>query len=290
MKKLIALLAPAALTLCLLAVSVARGDTVRSGTFSRAGASLYWEEHGDPAHPPLVLLHGFGESMAVWRPYQDALAVSYDVVLLDLRGHGRSTNSHEAFSFKEVAEDLLALMDHLHHARFRAVGASSGGIALLHAASRAPGRFEGLVLVSAAPDVGPQARARVREIAADKGSLDYLRQFAARGDAQVNMLQRQFAALADSSDAAVTSEQLAAISAPTLIVHGDRDEFFPVEVAVSLYRSIRSSYLRVYPNDGHEPIYNPRAVEDFSHLLLEFFSGKWQHPDGEGHDASTAAR
>jgi pimeloyl-ACP methyl ester carboxylesterase len=220
--------------------------------------------------------------MVVWRPYRDGLAATFDVVLLDLRGHGRSTNSHKNFSFNEAAEDVLALMDHLHHPRFRAVGASGGGITLLHAASKAPGRFEQLVVVSAASDIGPQARARVREIVVDKDSLTYLRQFAARGDAQVNMLQRQFAALADSSDATVTSEQLAAIAAPTLIVHGDRDEFFPVEVALRLYRCIPNFYLRIYPNGGHEPIYDPLAVDDFSHLLLEFFSGKWQHAGAEG--------
>ena len=281
MKRLVPLLALASL-IFLLAFGVARGDTVRSGTLDRAGATLYWEEHGDPANPPLVLLHGFGESMLVWRPYQDALAVNYDVVLLDLRGHGRSTNSQKDFSFEEAADDLLTLMDHLHHPHFRAVGVSAGGIALLHAASKAPGRFDGLVVVDAAPEIGPQARARIHEIVADKDSLTYLRRFAARGDHQVNTLLRQFAALADSSDAAVTSEQLAAITAPTLIVYGDRDEFFPVEVAVGLFRSIRISYLRVYPNGGHEPIYDPHAVEDFSHLLLEFFSGKWQHPGVEG--------
>lgn len=248
----------------------------RTGTFETRGVSLYWEEHGDPGHPPLILVHGFGESMSVWKPYLDVLAADYAVVLVDLRGHGRSTNPTETFSFSAVAGDVLALMDHLHHPRFRAVGVSTGGIALLHIATEEPSRLESFAVVGAAPYLPAQARARVGEIAADKETMQYLRQFVTRGDAQASALLREFAALRGSvSDPAFTPPQLAAISAPALIVYGDRDEFFPVELALELYRSIPRSYLKVDPNGGHEPIYDPKAVPEYSRLLLDFFSGAW---------------
>jgi pimeloyl-ACP methyl ester carboxylesterase len=256
--------------------SLRAAPSSRSGTFETHGVSLYWEEQGDPAHPPLLLVHGFGESMAVWKPYLETLATEYDVVLLDLRGHGRSTNPADTFSFAAAAEDMLALMDHLHHPRFRAVGVSAGGMALLHIATEAPSRLEALAIVGAAPYLPAQARARVGQIAADKETMPYLRQFATRGDPQTAALLREFAALGDSiSDPAFTPPQLAAVSAPTLIVYGDRDEFFPVELALELYRSIPRSYLKVEPNAGHEPIYDPKAVAGFSRLLLDFFGGSW---------------
>jgi pimeloyl-ACP methyl ester carboxylesterase len=270
-------LTAAFLLVCLrLAPALAASCAARSGTLVLDAASLYWEEHGDPSAPPLLLLHGFGESMSVWAPYVPALCTRYDVVLLDLRGHGRSTNRTDRFSFRAASDDVLALMDQLHHRYFRALGVSAGAIVLLHVAVREPARVVSLALVGAAPYLPPQARERIRRIAADKDTLPYLRRFATRGDEQAASLNEQFSALASSvDDPAFTPPQLATITAPTLIVQGDRDEFFPVEMALELYRSIPNAYLRIYPNGGHEPIYEPAAVADFTAQLLDFLAGRW---------------
>jgi pimeloyl-ACP methyl ester carboxylesterase len=250
---------------------------VRAGTAAVNGVSLYWEEHGEPSNPPLLLLHGFGESMAVWKSYVPTLCDKYNIVLLDLRGHGRSTNPTNSFSFSAVSDDVRALMDQLHHQRFRALGVSAGGIALLHVATRTPARIESLVLVGSGPYLPQEARDRIRSIVKDRdATLQYFRSFAARGDEQATSLLQQFSALASSmDDPAFTPPQLGTVTAPTLIVHGDRDEFFPVELAIQLYRSIPTAYLRIYPNGSHEPIYEPAAVAEFSTQLLEFFSNRW---------------
>src|SRR6266567_520081 len=118
-----------------LAPAVATSCAARSGTLVVNGISLYWEEHGESSDPPLLLLHGFGESMAVWEPYVPILCATYNVVLLDLRVHGHSTNPTNNFSFSTASDDVLALMDHRHHQRFRALGVSAGAIALLHVAT-----------------------------------------------------------------------------------------------------------------------------------------------------------
>src|SRR5581483_2477082 len=99
---------------------------VRSGDYKANGVSLHWEEHGDPASAPLLMMHGCGESMSVWEPYVPNLCTTYNVILLDMRGHGRSTNPTKTFSFRASSEDIVAVMDHLHHPRFRAVGVSGG--------------------------------------------------------------------------------------------------------------------------------------------------------------------
>ena len=256
--------------------AVAANCAVRSGNFAVNGLSLYWEEHGESSDPPLLLVHGFGESMAVWEPYVPGLCTRYNVVLLDLRGHGRSTNPTNRFSFRAASGDVLALMDHLRHQRFRALGASAGAIALLHVATLAPARVESMVLVSGAPYLTPESRDRIHSIVNGKDPLAYLRQFATRGDQQAASLLQQFSDLASSvDDPAFTPPLLGTVTAPTLIVHGDRDEFFPVEIAVQLYRSIPNAYLHVYPNGSHEPIYEPAAVTEFSAELLDFFGGRW---------------
>lgn len=241
---------------------------------------VYWEEHGASDDPPLLLLHGFGESMAVWSPYVDALSKDRRIVLVDLRGHGRSTNPHEVFTFSRAADDIMAVMDHLRHERFDAVGVSGGGMTLLHVATRSPERLQRLVLVGTTAYLPPQARERILAITADEpGTLAYLNQFATRGEEQSRMLMRQFRGLATVvDDPSFTPPELGTITAPTLIVHGDRDEFFPVEGALELYRAIPRSYLLVYPNGDHEPIYDPAIVPSFIEALDKFLGGKWSPP------------
>jgi pimeloyl-ACP methyl ester carboxylesterase len=60
-------------------------------------------------------------------------------------------------------------------------------------------------------------------------------------------------------DMAFTQPQLATITARTLIVHGDRDPLYPVELAIELFRGIPDSALWVVPNGGHGPIFGPMA-------------------------------
>ena len=63
------------------------------------------------------------------------------------------------------------------------------------------------------------------------------------------------------------------LKARTLIVHGDRDEFFPVNIPVEMYRSIPRSFLWIIPNGGHVPITGP-SKDLFAATAIDFFSGK----------------
>src|SRR6185436_3073968 len=86
------------------------------------GTSLYYEVSGEGE--AVVLLHGFSLDHRMWAPQVDALAGRYRVVRYDLRGFGRSAPSPERFTH---ADDLLALLDHLHIDRAALVGLSMGG-------------------------------------------------------------------------------------------------------------------------------------------------------------------
>ena len=68
-----------------------------------------------------------------------------------------------------------------------------------------------------------------------------------------------------------TTQSLSSITARTLIVHGDRDNFFPVEIAVSLYRSIPDAALWIIPNGDHVPIYD--STVPFTSTALQFLDG-----------------
>ncbi len=113
---------------------------VSKRTITIEGSELYVEERG--AGEPLLLLHGLTGTGADWRHVfdLDVLAGAYRVILPDARGHGRSTNPTGAFTFRQCAGDVIALLDALGIERARAIGVSLGAKTLLHLATAQPAR------------------------------------------------------------------------------------------------------------------------------------------------------
>jgi pimeloyl-ACP methyl ester carboxylesterase len=223
------------------------------------GAELFFDD--SETGPPLLLLHGLTGTHDDFQHVLDlpALRAERRVVAPDARGHGRSTNPSGHFSFRACARDVLALLDHLKIAEVQAVGASLGAKTLLHVATLAPDRVSSMVLVSATPRLPEQTRAMFRAAAALPHSSDEWNAMRAQhrhGDPQIDAVWRVPAALADDpADLAFSSDELATIRARTLIVSGDRDPLYPVELALELHRGIRGSALYVVPEGGHLPIF-----------------------------------
>lgn len=243
-----------------------------SKTFSVDGVDLHLEESG--SGEPLLLLHGLTGTGADWMHVLDlaALSTRYRVIRPDARGHGRSTSSGD-LTFRRCALDVLALMSALGIERARAIGMSLGAKTLLHVATRAPAALSAMVVVSATPRFPEETRALFRAAAAAPHTAEEwtaMRAQHVHGDAQIAALWQLPARLAeDRTDMAFTSEQLGAITARTLIVAGDRDPLYPVELAVELYRGIPSAGLQVVPWGGHGPIFGADR-EAFAERALRF--------------------
>lgn len=250
-----------ALLAALLAVAAPGGaQPAPAGRLIRVpGAELHVREWG--SGPPLLLLHGFLDCEASWTPFVARLAKDHRVLVAELRGHGRSTNASGRFTMRQSAEDVLALLDSLRLPRVRAMGISAGGMTLLHVATRHPERLESLVLIGATTRFVDQTRAFIRGVSRATLPPPVLAEFracASRGDAQVDQLLAQFLGFADvDDDPNFSPADLALITAPTLVVHGDRDQFFPVEIAVGMYRHIPKAQLWIVPGGDHVPIYDP---------------------------------
>lgn len=240
------------------------------------GMQMYYEVYGDGS--PLVLLHGFFRSTLVWEPYLTELAAHFKLIVVDLRGHGRSTNPTGRFTHSQSARDLFALLDTLGIERFQAMGISSGGMTLLHMATQQPQRIEAMVLIGATAYFGAETRAIQRERTVESLSdedWETLRQHHHYGDEQIRMLVNQFRGFADSyDDMNFTAPYLSTIRARTLIVHGDRDDHFPVAIPVEMYEAIPQAYLWIVPNGGHVPITGDRA-QVFTQTVSEFLRGDW---------------
>jgi pimeloyl-ACP methyl ester carboxylesterase len=237
---------------------------------------MYYELRGEGA--PLVLLHGGGGTGANWGLIFSAPPPGYQLVIPDLRGHGRTTSSSAEFTLRRSARDVFALLDRLGIERFKAIGLSLGATTLLHMATQQPRRVDAMVLVSAAPYFPEQARVVMREMTPDnhtEAEWQQMRQWHKHGDEQIRKLWGLLNALKDSyDDMNFTPPYLSTITARTLIVHGDRDPLYPVNLAVDMYTAIPRSYLWVVPNGGHGPIFGELA-EPFVETALAFLGGEW---------------
>ena len=92
-------------------------------------------------------------------------------------------------------------------------------------------------------------------------------------DPQIIALWQQQRGFADSyEDVSFTPPHLSRITARTLVVYGDRDPLYPVEMAVEMFRSIPRSVLWVVPNGGHGPVFL-EAADDFARTSLHFLRG-----------------
>jgi len=254
----IPLVAGAALVIITSSSAARAQDVARLDSVSVNGITQCYREAG--TGPALLLLHGFGNSGVQWLRFLPELVQKYRVIMPDLRGHGCSTNPTRTFTHRQAALDIYALLDSLRIRTVAAIGASSGAMTLLHMATSQPARISELVLVAGTTHFPDQARPILGRGQVPDLSAASLRTHP-RGEEQIRQLQEQFNAFQDSyDDMTFTPQSLGSISARTLIIHGDRDHLFPVEIAVSLYRGIRNSQLYIVPNGGHSLMGNPSVM------------------------------
>ena len=238
------------------------------------GAELHYEIDG--AGEPLLLLHGGTGCHGDWiYAGREQLVREYKLIAPDARGHGLSTNPLKTITHRQCALDTLALLDHLRVARCRAIGVSMGGNILLHMATLQPERIEAMVVVSATMNFPEQARRIMAAVPSpdNQPASEWatMRKRHRLGDEQIRALWGWTRSLKDSyDDMNFTPADLSAIRARTLIVYGDRDPLYPVEMSVEMYRAIPHSALWIVPNGGHGPVFFDAAPQ-FVQTALAFF-------------------
>ena len=234
---------------------------------------MHYEVTGDG--DPLLLLHSGTQTTRMWDRFVDRFSERYRVIAVDLRGHGGSTNPDGLWSTRQFAEDVFALLDHLEVDRVRAVGASAGAMTLLHMATSRPDRIEALVIIGVGTYIPAECREILAPVTTDglpEAAWEQLRAKHRYGDDQIRALYAWVASLADDYDDMVfTPPQLATITAPTLVIHGDRDYCFPASMAWDIYQAIPSSALWVVPNGGHVPVTDGNEAR-FGDITLEFLA------------------
>jgi pimeloyl-ACP methyl ester carboxylesterase len=253
------------------AATVSAQTTDAGRTVKLNGIEMYYEVVGEG--DPLLLLHSGTQSSRMWDEFVPRFSERHRLIVADLRGHGGSTNPEGVWTTSQSAADIFALLDHLEIDRVKAVGASAGAMTLLRMATQQPDRIEKLVVIG----VGTYIPAECREILAPTNPDDLpdaawerLRARHIHGDDQIRALYAWVASLAENyGDMSFEPPLLATITAPTLVVHGDRDYCFPASMGWEIYKAIPDSALWVVPNGGHVPVTGGNALR-FADIALEF--------------------
>jgi pimeloyl-ACP methyl ester carboxylesterase len=253
--------------------------------------------------PPVVLVHGIGDSSATWDPVLPALARRHLVVAPDLLGHGMSDKPRADYSVAAYANGIRDLLGVLGVERATLVGHSLGGGVAMQFAYQFPERTERLVLVGsggAGPDVTPVLRAltlpgaavalhllrlpgarlqvgavvaALRALGSDLGrdGADLLRMVDALPDTTARAaFIRTLRAVVDWRGQVVTMLDRCYLTRgmPTLLIWGGRDAVVPADHGRRAHAAMPGSRLEVFPDAGHFPFHSDPAR--FVDVLEEF--------------------
>jgi pimeloyl-ACP methyl ester carboxylesterase len=250
-------------------------SNARQGRYVQANdLRVYYEEQG--SGEPLVLV-GWGVRM--WSDYMPGFAPHFRVLAADSRGRGKTDDPGGELSYRLLADDLAAFIERLGLHKPLVCGYSDGGQVVLELGMRYPA----------------VARALVAGAAWKRFSDAYLEGFRQEGMQGPGVVDLQQAAqhmpgliktLTPSPDPDhwktalralsvlwltpldYTAEDLGRITAPTLLLVGDRDDQVPVEEAVEMVRLIPNAELAVAPGSTHGGLFDNEHL--FTTLVLDF--------------------
>jgi len=238
------------------------------GYVEHDGARIWYATYGYGA--PVILLHGGLGHSGNWGNQVPALIASgYRAILIDSRGHGRSTRDARPFMYERMASDVLAVMDALTLEKAAVVGWSDGACIALILAMQAPARVAGVFffgcnmdpsgtkeITESDPILNRCFGRHARDYAALSATPDEFKKFAAA----VGLMQ--------ATQPNYGADDLAAVRVPVTIVQSEHDEFIKREHAEYLARSIPGADLVILPGVTHfAPLQRP---EQFNTTMLAF--------------------
>lgn len=256
-------------------------------------AGLYYEEHGPPGAPPLILSPGLGGSAAYWAPNLAALAAEHRVILYDHRGTGRSDRALQPnLSVADMANDVLLLMDGLGLASAGLVGHAAGGVIGLSLALDHPERIERLVVINGWSRPHPHTlacfetrlallrnsgveafvRAQPLFLYPARWIADEFDRLAAEATQQITHFQG--AANVEARIAALAAfdidARLAEITAPVLLISADDDMLVPPQCSERLREGLPAptQVIHLIMSGGHAC--NVTIPNDFNSILCEW--------------------
>jgi pimeloyl-ACP methyl ester carboxylesterase len=254
---------------------------------------LAYIEMGDPKGRPVVLIHGYTDNARDWVPLVPYLARHFHLILVDLRGHGRSDKPECCYARIDFAYDIKLLLDALHLARADVVGHSLGSLITQVLAESWPDRVRKVVLISStagaragslpgkpAFDYAAEIRKLQEPIDPDSKFMiawwdspkpvnpDFIRR--QRRDAANIPLAVWLAVLDQGVNFADLQRNLPKLTAPALLIWGADDPIMEEEGRRTLREALPSATVKVFDGLGHNPFWeDPQAVADVINKFLD---------------------
>ena len=237
------------------------------GYVENDGARIRYASHG--TGPAVILLHGGLGHGGNWNHQVPALlAAGYRAVLIDSRGHGRSTRDARPYSYERMGTDVLAVMDHLGIGKAAFVGWSDGACIALILGHKHPDRVAGVFYFAcnmdpsgtlpfkATPALDHCFARHTADYAALSATPDNFKAFAEA----VGLMQR--------TEPNYTASDLAEIDVPVLVIQGEHEEFIRPEHAKYLAETVPRATLEILPGVSHfAPLQRPAL---FNAAMLAF--------------------
>lgn len=245
-------------------------EPAQSGSFATGDVKLWYASFGEGE--PIVLLHGGLGSSDHYGDLVSALAAKRRVIVVDSRGHGRSTRSAHGISYRQMADDVVALLDHLAIERAALVGWSDGGVTGLELALRYPGRLTKLFVLGtnyALDGMKPQNQSRTFSEYFARCRRQYAKLSPAPQDlgAFLQELRAMWA-----SQPSFRDEQLQQIQLPVLVALGDHDEAIRKEHAQKLAELLPRGRFVLLPKVSHFALW--QDPKTFLAVLTRFLDEK----------------
>jgi len=236
------------------------------------GAQIYYATFGNGA--PVLLLHGGMGNGDHWAHQVPALVdKQFQVIAIDSRGQGRSTRTKATPSYDQLANDVLAVMDHLKLDKAAIVGWSDGGEIGLKLAVHHPERVSKLVLFGANYDVKTGNKPRRGKPAP---TFD---EYTAKCRADYQKLSRtpkQWSALVRwllpiwRNPMGFTRDHLKSIRAPTLVADGEHDEIVALAQLEEMAKLIPNARLHVFKDTSHFALWQDPTA--FNKVVVDFLT------------------
>ncbi|MGI9188194.1 MAG: alpha/beta fold hydrolase [Gaiellales bacterium] len=256
------------------------------------GVDLHYLQHGEG--DDVLLLCGLGDDLSAWDAQVGSFSEQHRVTVIDNRGVGRSSLPEGEFTVRDMAADAIALCDELDISRAHVMGFSMGGAIAQELALARPDLVRSLVIVGSWAYSDQLFRNFIESSIYFAGLADdeerFLRYFLGstyshavwedgRIDAfaaaflehphpqELEAFQRTARAILDHD----TRDRLGAITAPTLVIHGDEDIICPPRHSHQIASLIPGAQLIGVPNQAHQPF--QEGPEAFNRIVLDFVAG-----------------
>ena len=232
------------------------------------GIRIWYAEFGKGK--PVILLHGGLGNSSYWGNQVPVLARRYHVIVMDSRGHGRSTRNAQPYGYDLMASDVVGLMDYLKIDKAAIVGWSDGAILGLDIAMHHPERVTKLFAFAANSDpsgVADISKSQVFNAYIDRASKEYETLSATPKEYQafLDQISKMWA-----SQPNWTAADLGKITLPVWIVDADHDEAIKRENTEFMAKSIPNAGLLLMPEVSHFAFL--QDPQQFNGALMHFLA------------------